>query len=160
MTSRRLVYKGRTIDINIPDLPHRTADGRCDECRANDVAVCTHQHPTPPLTTPTQQTSMPEHSHDDIVGMAEHNHGQDTAEGHAAEPAMPEGGHSGHGAFEIVVDGQSFAGHVFGDGRFHTHELPFVAFPTAEALAQAIVNKLEWSQPHGRPQKPEKTERS
>jgi hypothetical protein len=95
-----------------------------------------------------------------MTGLVEHDDGQDTNEGHADEPAMPEDGHSGHGAFEIVVDGQSFAGHLMGEGRFHTHELPFMMFPTVEALARAIVNKLEWSQPHGRPQIPEKTERS
>jgi hypothetical protein len=153
-----VVHKGRTISIHIPGAPHRAGDDRCDECRAQNLPVCTHQHAPSRPTPSEQQVAAHARPHGDTSGMAEHGH--DTTQEPDHEPMKPTHSHAGHQRFEIKIDGQSFTGHVLRDGRFHTHELPFMMFPTAEAVARAIVNKLEWSQPHGCSQEPEKTHRS
>ena len=158
--SSRLEYKGRTISMSVPDAPHRSEDDRCDECRAKNVPVCSHRHSKPPPPTSAQHSAMPTHSHCGPARMAEHEHTHDATQAQGPQPGMPEEGHTGHGAFEIMIEGRPFAAHLLHDGQFHSHELPFMLFPTAEALAKALVNKLEWSEPHGRPQEPEKTERS
>jgi hypothetical protein len=77
---------------------------------------------------------------------------------------MPEEGNAaehGHMAgnerlmYVVRVDGQEILAHPMGGGGFHTHELPFVRFPSVQALAETYVNYLEYGIYHGRKEKPE-----
>jgi hypothetical protein len=124
--------------------PQQSDDDRCDECRAAGVAVCTHH----------DAHDHDAHDHDARV------HQHDDAPVSQSETSMPPHEHGGHTAIEITVDGRRFPGHINRKGMFHSHELPFMMFPTAEALGRAIANKLDWSEPHGRSKKPETTEQS
>jgi len=62
-----------------------------------------------------------------------------------------------HREFEMVIDGEHFPVHVNRLGEFHSHELPFLKFDSADELAKALATRLEIIE-RGNPQKPEETE--
>jgi hypothetical protein len=158
--STTFVHRGRTITVPVPEKADMPEDDRCEECRAAGIANCTHHGephvhtaPTSPQTdaTATEQHHMP-------MPMPAEEHEHDSPQDHPAEVAHE--GHMGHIPIEISVDGRTFPGHINRKGQFHSHELPFMVFPTAEALGRAIANKLDWSEPHGSPPQSETAEQS
>jgi hypothetical protein len=132
--------------------PQQSDDDRCDECRAAGVAVCTHHGAHDHTAHDHTAHDHTAHNHDPPA------HQHDDAPVLQSETPTPPHEHGGHTAIEITVDGRQFPAHINRKGQFHSHELPFMVFPTAEALGRAIANKLDWSEPHGRPKKPETTE--
>lgn len=213
MTHRSFVHKGRRITFDIPGIPDREEDPRCEECRASGAAVChhpashahaAHAHPSPTdrcdacraaglaACTHHMVPDDPHHDHAEH-DHAEHDHAEHDAHGHGPaakhghehdqkhahdhppsppvhqhpdapasppHPPSPAHGHGGHSDIEITIDGRVFPGHINSKGQFHSHELPFMVFPTADALGRAIANKLDWSELHGREKKPEAAEES
>ena len=95
--------------------------------------------------------------------MSEHSH-----PGHGEDPGSPEGPYVQSAykdrriayrddpqAFDLQIDGRSL-GHMvgrLGEGRYHSHILPFSEFSSPQALAQALIDVEgeAWTQEEGEP---------
>ncbi|WP_433936896.1 hypothetical protein AB3662_19755 [Sorangium cellulosum] len=153
---KELRYRGRVVVI--PDYTSVHARPEATPEAHAPVEHVAHDH------GPGHEHAPAEHvAHDPGPGH-EHAHGghepHDHGHGHGAPSGHPEGCqcpdhrdpekdtapvHGGHGpAILLNIDGKDVMVHEVGPGKFHTHELPFQAFPTLEAAAMAVINHLDF----------------